>query len=123
MSSVAGVVLVALLSTSVAARRFETEPIEAAPIEGAPEVLVCRITSEAPEERVVRVEALDHAGIATTDSGRFRLAAGATYLSTGGVEARRCRFTVVGSTVGLRAHGLVLASGGIPVSFSPTLLR
>ncbi|MDG2303154.1 MAG: hypothetical protein P8R42_00645 [Candidatus Binatia bacterium] len=119
MSSFPGVLLVALFSTSATTQSFVTEAIS-----GTRGVLVCRITSDAREERVVRVEALDHVGMATTDSGRFRLAAGATYLATGGVEARRCRFTVVGPVAGVRAHGLVLATGSRPVSVSPApLLR
>lgn len=86
-------------------------------------VLVCRMRSEALQERWVRVEAVDAGGRTVMDSGRFRLAAGASYVTSGGRTAARCRFTVEGDARGLRAHGLVFAGGGPPRSLVPRPLR
>ena len=95
--------------------RFSTEPFE--PRGGA--TLVCRILNEADDERRVRVEALDARGSRTHDSGSFPLAAGASYASGGGVEARRCRFTVQGDPSGVRAHGLIVSPALGVVSLAP----
>lgn len=117
MVAVVSVALTAILSLRAPGAgkgptRFLTEPTGGG-------VLVCRITSATSEPRRVRVEALDPDGVATSDSGPFRLEGGATYLSSGGVDARRCRFTVDGNPVGLRAHGLVMTPQGEARSLPP----
>lgn len=89
------------------------------PIQGA---LVCRITSEARDERWVRVEAVDRQGRAVFDSGRFRLGPGASFVTSRGWAADRCQFTVEGDPQGVRAHGLLLGSAGEPLSLPPARL-
>jgi len=103
------------LTSTTGAMRFSTEPFD--PRGRA--TLVCRMSNEADAGRRVRVEALDDAGHATFDSGPFTLAGGASFVIGGGVEARRCRFTVVGEIAGVRAHGLVVSPGAGAVSLVP----
>jgi len=108
----------ALLSSLVLAsprRVFATQPI----VPEAAAALVCRVTNEARDGRRLRVEALDAAGRTTSDTGPFVLEPGATYLSSGGLAARRCRFTVEGDPRGVRAHGLVLSPHGGVLSLPP----
>ncbi len=119
MVTIAEIVLVACLSSATGTSRFLTEP-RVHPDAG---VLVCRITSDASAGRSVRVEALDGAGAPTFDSGPFTLSAGATFLSSGGVEARRCRFSVEGEVRGVRAHGLLMSSEGQATSLPPKRVR
>ncbi len=110
--SLVEIALSAWIATATQSRLFVTEP----PGPWGPGVLVCRIASEASVGRRVRVEALDRVGTATLDSGSFLLAPGATYLSSGGVDARRCRFSLDGEAGGLVAYGLVVsADGEIPI--------
>lgn len=116
-------VAVAALSMGVASggarHEFATE-LPAGPLGG---VLVCRITSQVGAAPWVRVQALDAAGRATTDSGSFRLESGATFLSSGGLDARRCRFTVEGDPTGVRAHGLIVSEGRAIASLAPVRER
>lgn len=101
--SIASAVLAAILAIPAPLVVLRTR--ELAPERGD---LVCRVENSSPETCEVRVEALDGRGEATYDSGSFRLATGAVFLTGGGFEARSCRFTVQGVLEGVRAHGLLL---------------
>lgn len=118
MGTIGGLAAVALATVVSATHRFETDPLPSG--DG---VLVCRITSDASEPRRVRVEAVDERGTATFDSGVFALAGGATFLSSGGLEAARCRFSVEGTARGLRAHGVVVMPDGSARSLPPSARR
>lgn len=111
--------VLASVPSTTGAMRFSTEPFDPR----GRSTLVCRMSNEADAGRRVRVEALDRAGEATFDSGPFTLAGGASFVVGGGLEARRCRFTVVGEIAGVRAHGLVLSPGAGAVSLVPTPVR
>ncbi len=114
-----GVLGAVALATAVSiTHRFETDALPAG--DG---VLVCRITSDTSEPRRVRVEAIDERGTSTFDSGVFALAGGATFLSSGGLEAERCRFSVEGAARGLRAHGVVVMPDGSAWSLPPASVR
>lgn len=110
------VLMVALPVTAVSAPTVSSQFVTAPIVEGA---LVCRIANEASGPRRVRVEALGPTGRPEVDSGAFRLQGGASYVTGGGVGARRCRFTVDDPS-GLRAHGLVLSSDGSVESLPPS---
>lgn len=118
MGAITVLAAVALATALSTAQRFETDSLPAG--DG---VLVCRITSDTSEPRRVRVEAIDDRGTATFDSGVFALAAGATFLSSGGLEAARCRFSVEGVARGVRAHGVVVMPDGSARSLPPAPVR
>jgi hypothetical protein len=98
---------------------FATEPASPA----AQGTLVCRLVNDAADARRVRVRAIDALGRSTFDSGLFRLAAGASWISGAGVGARRCLFTVEGDVVGLHGHGLLLSPDEGAVSLPPRAVR
>lgn len=114
-AAVAILALSTIATAGVSRHHFVTE-VPAGPLRG---ILVCRITSDAGEAPRVRVQALDAAGRATSDSGSFRLERGATFLSSGGIDARRCRFTVEGDPTDVRADGLIVSEGRANASLVP----